>query len=111
MQKMIDFMLVVISFTIAVNVAAFPITLGVLMTLAEARKTAQDEANEDGLPRYVVTYISDEGTKDEGVFDVLFMYDGQDPDVIIWSEVHQQPEIYNKRYEALPLLPGYEQPL
>ena len=81
------------------------------MNLSEARKIAQQEANEDGLPRYVVTYISDDGTKDEGVFDVLFMYDGQDPDVIIWSEVQQQPEIYNKVYEALPLLPGYEQPL
>ena len=111
MQKMIDFVVLVISFTIAVNVAAFPITLGVLMNLSEARKTAQSEANEDGLPRYVVTYISDDGTKDEGVFDVLFMYDGKDPDVVIWSEVHQQPEIYNKVYEALPCLPGYEQPL
>ena len=81
------------------------------MTLSEARKIAQQEANEDGLPRYVVTYLSDQGTDDEGVFDVLFMYDGKDHDVVIWSEVHQQPEIYNKVYEALPCLPGYEQPL
>ena len=115
MRKILDFALVVISFTIAANIAAIPISiplaLGALMTLPEARKLAQDEANEDGLPRYVVTYISDEDTKDEGVFDVLFMYDGCDPDVIIWSEVHQQPEIYNKVYEQLPALPGYEQPL
>ena len=115
MSKLIDFLCVVISFTVEANVAALPISiplaLGALMTLPEARKLAQTEANEDGLPRYVVTYISDEDTKDEGVFDVLFMYDGCDPDVIIWSEVHQQPEIYNKRYEQLPPLPGYEQPL
>ena len=115
MSKLIDFLCVVISFTVAANVAALPISiplaLGALMNLPEARKLAQTEANEDGLPRYVVTYISDEDTKDEGVFDVLFMYDGCDPDVVIWSEVHQQPEIYNKVYEQLPALPGYEQPL
>ena len=115
MQKTLDLFIVVISFTIAANVVALPISiplaLGAIMNLSEARKTAQSEANEDGLPRYVVTYKSDDDTKDEGCFDVLFMYDGKDDDVIIWSEVHQQPEIYNKRYEALPLLPGYEQPL
>ena len=115
MQKVIDFFVLVISFSIAANIAAMPISiplaLGALMNLSEARKLAQDEANEDGLPRYVVTYISDDDTKEEGVFDVLFMYDGCDPDVVIWTEVHQQPEIYNKVYEQLPALPGYEQPL
>ena len=115
MSKLIDFLWLVISFTIAANIAALPISiplaLGAIMNLSEARKVAQDEANEDGLPRYVVTYISDDDTKDEGLFDVLFMYDGKDDDVVIWSEVHQQPEIYNKRYEQLPPLPGYEQPL
>tara|TARA_Y100000592_G_scaffold79383_1_gene125176 strand:+ start:122 stop:367 length:246 start_codon:yes stop_codon:yes gene_type:complete len=81
------------------------------MRLSEARKIAQQEANEDGLPRYVVTYASDEGTKNEGEFDILFMYDGQDSDIIVWSEIHQQSEVFDKVFEALPLLPGYEQPI
>ncbi len=81
------------------------------MRLSEARKIAQQEANEDGLPRYVVTYTSDEGTKNEGEFDILFMYDGQDDDIVIWAEVKQQPEVFDKVFEALDLLPGYEQPI
>ncbi len=80
------------------------------MNLFQARTIAQQEANEDGLPRYVVTYISDEGTKNEGVFDILFMYDGQDDDVVIWTEVRQQTEVFDKVFEALEPLPGYEQP-
>ena len=31
---------------------------GEIMNLSKARKIAQQEANEDGLPRYVVTYAS-----------------------------------------------------
>jgi len=81
------------------------------MNLSKARKIAQQEANEDGLPRFVVTYVSDEGTKNEGEFDILFMYDGQDDDIVIWTEVKQQAEVFDKVFEALDLLPGYEQPL
>ena len=77
------------------------------MTLFQARTTAQQEANEDGLPRYVVTYLSD---GDEADFDILFMYDGCDDDVIIWSEVNQQTEVFDKVFESLESLPGYEQP-
>jgi hypothetical protein len=115
MSKLIDILVLVISFTIAANIAALPISiplaLGAIMNLSEARKLAQNEANEDGLPRYVVTYISDDDTKEEGVFDVLFMYDGQDSDIIIWSEVRQQAEVFDKVFESLESLPGYEQPL
>ena len=77
------------------------------MTLFQARTIAQQEANEDGLPRYVVTYLSD---GDEADFDILFMYDGCDDDVIIWSEVNQQTEVFDKVFESLESLPGYEQP-
>ena len=77
------------------------------MTLFQARTIAQQEANEDGLPRYVVTYLSD---GDEADFDVLFMYDGCDDDVVIWSEVNQQTEVFDKVFESLESLPGYEQP-
>mgnify|MGYP003648201540 FL=1 len=77
------------------------------MTLFQARTIAQQEANEDGLPRYVVTYVSD---GDEADFDILFMYDGCDDDVIIWSEVNQQTEVFDKVFESLESLPGYEQP-
>ena len=77
------------------------------MTLFQARTIAQQEANEDGLPRYVVTYLSD---GDEADFDILFMYDGCDDDVIIWCEVKQQAEVFDKVFESLESLPGYEQP-
>lgn len=77
------------------------------MTLFQARTIAQQEANEDGLPRYVVTYVSD---GDEADFDVLYLYDGCDDDVIVWSEVNQQAEVFDKVFESLEALPGYEQP-
>ncbi len=108
MRKILDFLASVLIFSIAVNLAALPFSLGAYyMNLFQARTIAQQEANEDGLPRYVVTYLSD---GDDPDFDVLYLYDGQDDDVVIWSEVHQQPEVFDKVFESLEPLPGYEQP-
>jgi hypothetical protein len=108
MYRTLDFLGIVLIFTIGASLASLPFTLGAYyMTLFEARTTAQQEANEDGLPRFVVTYVSD---GDEPDFDILFMYDGCDDDVIIWSEVNQQAEVFDKVFESLESLPGYEQP-
>ena len=68
------------------------------MTLSEARNEAQRQANENGLPHFVITYNSEP----EYGFDVLCMYDGKDEDIIIWSEVRQQEEIYSPIWEAIP---------